>query len=764
MLTTIIKRDGSKEAFIPGKLNKWSEWASEDLKGRVDWSSVVINALRGVGEVIDSQALQELLIKECIRRKNWAYNMMAGRLFAVVLRKEIFGETMPSVKTLVNDLWYMGGMRKLNYTDDEFSQIEQIIDHKRDFEMAHFQLKQIVKKYAIRNETTKVFYETPQYVYMRMAMALAEDEADDVRMEHLKNWYNHFSMNRINAPTPNYMNLGTTHNGYASCCLYTTDDNARSLAIGDHIAYTMTYMSAGIGGYINSRSMGDSVRAGKIEHQGKMPYFDSLAGAVKANLQGGRGGACTTYFNCFDPEAASISMLQNPLTPVDKQNRKIHFCFNYNYFFATKVAKNEQIFTFNISTAPDLVVKFFSEDREGFAKLYQEYEDNPDFVKNYVSARDLLVMVMVQREEVATLYTMQIDEVNRHTSFFETIYSGNLCVEITQPTSPYQHMMDLYSVDHERGEVSLCNIAGLVVSRIHSDEVYESAAFYALRMIDKCIHMSDYELPHVGYTAKKRMNAGIGIVGLAEYMARKNLKYNSAEGLAEIHRVSEKHAFFIISASLKLGQELGNAPWMHKTKWPSGWLPIDTYKRTIDTVANPGLQYAWEPLRAAIIANKGIRNSSLIAHMPTESSSKASGAPNSLYPVRDLSLKKSDAKNVLDWCAPDNDILEDSYQLAWELSHEDMCKVYGVVQKFSDQSISADYYTDRVAQPFLKDDDLIKNFLNLVKYGNKSQYYQNSYTVESDKLSEHEIKVLVPEAIPVSTRNERAECAGACSL
>ena len=242
-------------------------------------------------------------------------------------------------------------------------------------------------------------------------------------------------------------------------------------------------------------------------------------------------------------------------------------------------------------------------------------------------------------------------------------------------------------------EVAVCSLAAIVITNILDDEVYEKAAYYSLKMIDRCIHMSTYELPHVGYTAKNRLSAGVGIIGLALHLARKGLKYNTLEGRNEIHRVAERHAYFCIKASLKLGKELGNAPWIHKTKWPEGWLPIDTYKKSVDELVTVGLEYDWETLRAEIIANGGIRNSTVVSHMPTESSSKATGAPNSMYPIRDLSLKKTDAENVLDWVATDNDILEDSYQPAWEISTIDLLKDYAIVQKFSDQGISADTYT-----------------------------------------------------------------------
>lgn len=770
MLETIIKRDGREEPADPAKLNHWTQWSMKGLEGRVDWSSIVLKTFRTVGgKKVHSKTLQSYLIKNCLDVGTWACNIMAGRLYIANLRKDMFDNKIPTVKEMHQKLISLGLMEKLAYNDEEYEIAQAIIDHEKDFKLAHFQIEQDLKKYSLRNKVTGVSYETPQFIYMRMAMALSQDDPVEERFIHICNFYKLFSDQQLNAPTPNYDNLGTEHRGYASCNLYTAGDTAKSLAIGDHIAYTMTYMSAGIGGNLNCRSKFDPVRGGAVEHQGKIPYYQAVAKAVKANLKGGRGGSCTEYFSCFDPEADTIIMLQNPRTPYEDANRDIHFAMLCNRFFAKKAKAKEDIFTFNVYTAPDLTAKFYSSDEEGFEALYNKYEADPNFKKNYVSAYRRLLNCEVQGHQVSTMYSLQIDEANRHTSFKETIYSSNLCVEVIQPTAPYYDMKDLYSTeDHGRGEVGLCNIFGIVVSNIDDDddETYALVAYYGLRMVDKCIHLSHYELPHLGVTAKARLNAAAGVVGLAHSMAKKNLRYDSKEGLEYAHWLAERHTYHVIKASLKLGKELGNAPWIHKTKWPDGWLPIDTYKRDVDEIVAPNYRYDWEALRQEIIENGGIRNSSLIAHMPTESSSKASGAPNGLYPIRDLGLKKSDVENSLNWCAPDNDIIGHQYQLAYDIDTVDMIKFYAVWQKFCDQSISADYYINRVKIPELTNKMLLIHFFTRVKYGVKSKYYQNSYTVDVDSLDQSDKPTVetTPASINEVFSNERAECAGACTL
>lgn len=1168
MLKTIIKRDGSEEPFLPSKINNWSIWASEQLGNRVDWSSVVMEAMQAFKEKASSQELQKQLIKICVRRANWAYSLMAGRLYAAMSRKEIYDSIKPpTIEEVHKNMAMVGLMRKLDYTSEEYQQIEKFIDHQRDFEMAYPQLLQLRKKYAIRNRVTKQEYESAQFVYMRMAMALAEDEPKDQRLNHIVNWYNHFSFNRINAPSPNYINLGTSLNGYASCCVFKSDDKLESLAIGDHIAYRMTGMSAGIGGILDTRTLGDPVRGGAISHQGKLPYYRALGKATKANQQAGRGGAATSYYSAYDPENTTIAQLQNPLSTEDKRIRDIHFGVLYNAFFSKKVAKNEDVFLFTSYSAPDLWEAMFSGDAKEFERIYNEYDQSEYIEKKYINARDFVVLARQQAYETGTHYEAFIDEMNRHTPFKDPIYSSNLCVapettilvkdvgyvpikdykdkevtlwngfewttvtvrqtgqkrklvkvvlsdgkhltcteqhkwhiqpnyysesliketkdlkngdwikkytypiikgnrnldkpyingfysgdgtelnnmqlvylyhekkgllnyfqdydriyfndasnriavryrdlkekffvpdadikledrldwlaglldsdgtvhrngenqslaicsinllflektrsmletmgvvskitlmrdegyfdmptndgteqtkkyfckrayrllinsvytqtlidlglklrrlniikhkpnrsaeqfvkvigvidegriddtycftdplrhtglfngimtgncnEISLPTGGYQSMMDLYnSNDHGKitirnvdaedvtvayadqvfvdidgtfvkkwvgdlrkgmsyrlhenapirtvrslkkdpgGEIAICALAGLVLTNIHSEQQYQSAAYYALKMIDKCIDMSDYPFEHVAMTAKARRSAGVGLLGLATDMARKKLSYSSQEGRDYCHKVAERHYYWLLEASLQLAKEKGNAAWMHRTKWPEGWLPIDTYKKQVDQIAKPVYHYDWEDLRARIKEQGGIRNSVIAALMPTESSAKASGVPNSIYPIRELSIKKSDNTNVIDWVATDSDLLKDDYEIAWDIPTMDMIKIYAIFQKFTDQGISADFWRDRSTDPIVYTDEIVEEHLAMCKYGMKGRYYQNSLTTDQDDIKNTEamakaaidniVQSVQQSSKAVDDEDELADsdrgCAGgACSL
>lgn len=743
MIETIIKRDGRKEVFQPSKLNRWGEWASKTLGNRVDWSSVVLSTVATLPRECSSAMLQDRLIRTCLDNDTWSYNRMAGRLYAAMIHKKLYDDKFPTVKELHDKLLDLGLMVKLNYSDDEYEEVNNIINHKLDFKYAYYSLHQIRTKYALQNRVTGDEYESPQFVFMRMAMALAEDQPRNRRMHDVAKWYEHLSENRINAPTPNYVNLGTLLRGYSSCCLYTVGDTAKSLAVGDHIAYTMTYMSAGIGAHHAVRSVGDPVRGGVIKHQGKLNYYRALVGAIKANMQNGRGGACTTHFPIFDPEVETLLHLKNPMSTEDKKIRGLDYSWGFNRFFARKVAKNEDVFLFNVKTAPDLYDALYSDDEEKFAELYEKYENDHTFKKTYVNARELLIDASTEWFETGRMYEHNIYEMNHHTPIKDKIYSSNLCQEIGLATQPYEHMNDLYSEeDHGRGEVATCNLGGIVVPNITSDEQYEEVAYYTLLMIDKCIHMSHYELPHIGVTAKARLNAGVGIIGLAHAMAKAHKKYDSQEGKDFIHEIAERHYYYLVKASLRLGKELGNAPWIHKTKWPEGWLPIDTYNKNVDSVVTVGNKYDWETLRSEIIANGGIRNTVLCAHMPSESSSIASGTTNGLYPIRELTLIKTDNNRVHYWAAPDGEKLEKWYQFAWDISAKDLTDVYAIIQKWTDQGISADFYKKLIGSDSVTSTEMIKDYLYRVKMGLKTKYYMNQKTSQGIANIQDDVSVV----------------------
>lgn len=977
MIETIINLKGEEEKFDAKKLNHWVQ----DAVGvdADEWSSIALETVRDLPKKVTVQRLMQKLIDTLLSRETWSHYLMAGRLRAVLDRIEIFGtKELPLVRAVQDRLHKAGLARKLAYNEYEWNVIEATINHDQDLTYPHFAIEQLRFKYALQDFSNHTEYETPQFIYMRMAMALFEshpetlpgyplnnaDPAKRSRLEHVIRIYRHFSNKRLSAPTPNYNNLGTYHKGYASCCLIAVGDSRWSLAAGDHITYMMTTQSAGIGTNLMTRSIGDPVQKGRFLHRGKLPYIATFGKNIRANLQGGRGGAGTLYFNLFDPEAQVIAGLRDTRASDTARNRDAHYAYMTNRFMMMKAAKGEDVFSWNIRTAPDLHEAFYGPDIQLFAKIYAKYEADPNFKKTYAPARDLVVHAVQQGIQTGTIYAASIDEMNRNTPFLDPIHSSNLCVapgtiimtkeygaraisefhdrsvevwngfewsrvtvrqtskcekllrvytnvgrgfldctayhkwyvmedgvevekrthelkpgmelapfesheqpainihgqildvedlgvensvfcfnepkrhramfngivtgqclEVSEPTQPYdgpEAMKDLFSdvevghakwiaesidgMQHEvsvkasevvsgpngrwvaqsvkighqhyteqygtltvthvvsvkkEPEVALCSLAATNITEEMSDDEYADVMYYAYKMIDYCILENEYILPHMGVTAKARMNAGVGMMGVATHMARKRLKFNSAEGLQELHRVFERHLYFAIKASIQISKERGLAPWIARTKWPDGWTPLKSYRKKVDSLANFEYQYDWDAMSEEIKANGGLAHSCLINFMPGESSSKALGATNSIYGIRELVLLKGDANNMLRWAAPYGDDPAYLYQRMWDLTLPEQNSLYALAQKFCDQSASADWYLDFTNRLEVSSTEIVEAEMDRIEKGVKTRYYINTLMPGTDdalkiSTSVHEASV-VAEIPSTAHTNEALE-------
>ena len=817
MIKTIIKRDGTKEAFSAQKLNGWSEWASMKLGRAVNWSEVVLHAVSTLPETCTSQELQECLIQYCLGKNTWEYNLMAGRLYAALLIRIIHkSDTYPTVKEVQTRLIKAGLMRKLDYSDEEYEKIEKIINHDLNMKYPHYALHQNRKKYSLQDKVSNKEFETSQFIYMRMAMAVAEHEPSDIRLKEVKEFYEYFAKHKINVPTPYYVNLGTKLSGFASCCVYTTKDTAKSLAAADHIAYMMTVMSAGIGYHLKSRSIGDPVRGGAIEHQGKVPYARSYVGALGANLQNGRGGAGTMYYNAFDPEVETIAKLKNPMTPLTRQVRGSDYSFGSNRLVVRKAAKNEDIALFSYYHAPDLYEAMYSGDQDYFEELYEKFLASKK-PRTMVPARKVVLNALTEAYETGRHYEHFTDHLNIHTPFLDPIYSGNLCAEIALPTSGFNTVEELYQdynedlnfidfivngkdkhrlmnfekVETQRGniiaknlrvddviavdlrvtkiiersqspEIALCNIGGIIVSNIENDEDYERATYRVLKLIRYGINNSEYVFKQLGQSAKSRMNAGVGIVGLAHLMAKKGHKYTNQEGKNFIHEVGETHYWHLTKAALRIGKEYGNAAWMNKTKWPEGWLPIDTYNKNVDELVTVGNKRDWESLRQEIKDNGGIGFSVLACIPPSESSSVSGATTNSVYPTRELYLNKTNETLSINFVVPESTKLKDKYEIAWDIPMSDLIDCYAILQKWIDQAISADLYEVIKGEDKVSTTDMLKGYFRRYKYGLKQRYYMNTKTTKGINLNSSEVQA-APEDYP--EENNDVGCGnGGCTL
>lgn len=728
MISKIKKRNGDIVDFDPDKLTRWAKWAG--CVG-ADWFAIVGDAYKRCPDECTTQDLQNAMIQACADKEDTPHLKMAGRLLMGSVYKEAFGGIVPSVQEMYITMVDKGLWESMGYSILDLSEAQGFIDHERDLHSVHSVVHQITTKYAIRDIEKNIALESPAFVWMRMALGVCQNEPKETRMKEVEAYYKDFSLGKINAPTPNITNLGTPKRNYASCAIFKSNDNAKSLAAGDHIAYSLTCASAGIGGFLQTRSKGDGVRKNTIKHAGKLPYYRAVESAVHANLQGGRGGAATIHFNCLDPEVETLLRLRHPTTVAKSKVAGIDYSFGYHPLLAKKAAANEKWMLVSYKASPELHEAMYK--AEGFEEAYAAYEASSGRRK-YTSARKLALEFLRMQEETGRMYEHNTNEMNRHTPFKDVVYSSNLCQETGLPTQGFRSVEDLYVDENVSGEVALCNLAAIVAGRVSAKE-YEEVAYRALKMVDNVINQMDYPFPNLKYTAQARRSAGIGITNLANDLAHKGFDYTSPMGKAYMHRLAEMHSFCLHKASVRLAKERGKCDWFHKTKYSEGWLPIDTYCKQVDNITEQGNKLDWEGLRKDI-AEHGMRNSVLEAYMPVESSSIAGNTTNGLYPIRDYVVIKTSGTNKTVFIAPDLEEVKDAYQLAWDVPTKDMTEMYAIFQKFCGQGISADFYRKfDVNKPRrISAKELMQDWFYRIKCGLKSKYYSNS--AAGHKLSE----------------------------
>ncbi|ADP02533.1 ribonucleotide reductase of class Ia (aerobic), alpha subunit [Salmonella phage GEC_vB_MG] len=736
MINTVVKSDGTKVPFEPERLNKAAIFGDD---GNGNWSHISMDAYKRLYDGCTTREVNQALIDACVSRKDEAHSRMAGRVLIGQIYKEAYGgfSKIPALYNFYHEMIEKGYWEDMGYGQMELVELESVINHSKDLDYGYAVLKQFRDKYGIKDNINDVLFESPQMMFMGIAMAVMKRMPRDRRIKDVIKLYTYLSDLKINAPTPYLNGLRTGRTGYASCCIIKADDTAKSIGVAREVAYTMTVAQAGIGYYLSSRSIGDGVRGNTIKHMGKLPYYRGIDAGVKENRQSTRGGSATISFLALDPQIEELLRLKNPQTVSSKRINTMDYSIGINQSFMNRVAKNLDWMLVSYKDAPQLHEGMFKMTMQEFDAEVARVAADTKIPKTWVKARDLALEIITQRAETGRLYVYWPDEMNRHTPFLETIYSSNLCQEICLPTKGYKDMRNIFDTFADDGEVALCFLSSLVAGRV-SPEEYEDVAYYTVLMIDNVMDIMDYPYENMEHTAKSRRSIGVGLTNLAHYIAKHKVAYGSAESKQLVHDLAELHSFSLHKASLRLAKERGVAPWMNKTKYPQGWLPIDTYNKAVDgVVKNPSLKQDWETLRQEIIEVGGIRNSVLEAYMPNESSSLATNTTNGLYPVRDhIIFKKSPQGSVL-FIVPEYEELKDYYTSAWDINTNDLIDIYAVIQKFAGQAISADLYIDYTQ---LKDGkismkDQIGYLIRATKMGMKTWYYLNSKVGAGDSLT-----------------------------
>jgi ribonucleoside-diphosphate reductase alpha chain len=741
----VTKRNGNKEPLDLNKFHKVVSWACEGLNG-VSESEVEIKSHIQFYNGIKTADIQETLIKaaaDLISEDTPAYQYVAGRLINYHLRKQVYGDfNIPHLRNHIHNVINAGYYDKdiLNwYTDAELDVLNGYIDHKRDFNIAFVGMEQFRGKYLIKNRVTGHIYETPQMLYMLIGMVLFRNYKDD-RLKWVKDLYDATSNFEISMPTPIMAGLRSPQKQFSSCVLIETDDSLDSISATASAIVKYVSQKAGIGiGAGRIRAIGSPIRAGDTTHTGVIPFYKHFQSAVKSCSQGGvRGGAATLYYPIWHLEVEDLLVLKNNKGTEDNRIRGLDYGVQFNKVMYERLLAGGNITLFSPHDVPDLYDSFFI-DTDKFRTLYEQAERNNKIRKKSIPAVELFSAFMQERKDTGRIYLMNVDHANDHSSFIKDvapIHQSNLCCEIDLPTKP------LNDINDENGEISLCTLAAINWGKIRDPADFERPCTLAVRALDELLDYQDYPVKAAKNSTMARRPLGVGIINLAYWLVRNDLNYQyiDTDGLNKLHQYAEAWSYYLIKASVDLAKEKGAPSKNNETKYSQGIFPIDTYKRDMDELTTEGYHQKWEELRNDA-KTYGIRNSTLMALMPSETSAQISNATNGIEPPRSLVSVKQSKDGILKQVVPEVRKLKKKYDLLWDQkSPEGYLKICSVLQKFIDQGISVNTsYNPR----FYEDEKIpmsvmIGHLLMFYKYGGKQLYYFNT----NDGAGEYEMPVL----------------------
>lgn len=693
----VIKRDGTIQPFDEAKLNRWASYAARD---DIEWGIIARETFKQLPEVCTSETIHTTMINVCLAQESIEFSRFAARLLIASIRKYMEKHLGINDKAKFHNIKHH--MRKAGLWKFECGDLDDIYQELYDYRFEYWQIKQWMDKYALKIDGDVV--ETPHIGLLAIAAGTFNDK------EKIKSYAIKLVEGSINLPTPVLNGVRNGDFDSISCCVISGGDSVDSIGVAEHIAYKMTAKKAGIGIEMTTRSIGAPVKDGRVQHLGKHSIYQTVDKAVKMFTQVSRGGSATMTYTCIDPEITKLLLLKTQKIDEKQRIDKIDYSFAYCDAFLAAVVQDKEWFLFDYLT--------HKEAHEALYKPETTYDDFKILADNYglgegnrISARTLLKLFLTSRQETGRVYCINLSRANSHTPFKDTIRLSNLCQEICLPTKPYEDMFDLYASKKSKGETAFCSLGAINPTNIDTFDEYQSVADILVEAINIYIQKAPMMTPAMKADIMERKSIGVGITGLAQYLYNHGEDYGHPNAKNTVAQLSERHYYCLLRASQKL---CGNKGMQNV---PEGidldWLPIDTMK---NDWYKPQLD--WEKLRGLPRVN-----SVLVAHMPTESSAVFSNATNGLYPVRERVINKQSRHGNIQYIAPSG-----SYKLAWDIDNNVLADIYSIVQDFTDQAISADYYVD-----FTKYENgkvglaqLMKEWVYQARAGIKTMYYVNS--------------------------------------
>jgi ribonucleoside-diphosphate reductase alpha chain len=742
----VTKRSGNKQELDLNKIHAVLTWACEGqnddaltpIKG-VSVSEIEMRARLHFYDGMPTKQIHEILIKatsELISEETPNYDHVAARLVWFSVRKVAFRNNLPPhlstvIKNNVKKGLYTKDILKY-YNDEDLNQLHNMIEHRRDDLFKYAGAEQMRKKYLVQNRKTKQIYESFQIPYILVAALLFAKYPKETRMKYVKKYYDLISQHYISLPTPIMAGLRTKVKQFSSCTLIEAGDSLKSINAAASAIVEYASRKAGIGLSMGAiRADGQSVRNGDAVTTGVLPFAKYFNGALKSCSQGAvRGASATFNYPVWHLEFERLIELKNNKGTEETRLRTVDYCIHVNKLFYDRLIKGENITFFSPEEVPDLYKAFYSDNFDKFEELYIAYEKNKNITKKSMPAMEVFCKIMSERFETGRIYIFNADTVNKHGSFYESIKMTNLCCEVTLPTEPVTFAGDT-QYSEENGLIALCTLSAInwgkfiafgtldqESSAVEKLELkLQDACEMAVRGLDALLDYQDYPIEAARRHSMKYRPLGIGIIGFAHWLAKSGLYWGEKDTLIEVEAMMERMAYYCTEASINLAKEFGPC---ERTKYHDGIFPIDT------SIIPAKTQKDWDYLKD--LAKKyGIRNATLMALMPSETSSQLANETNGIEPPRDMVSIKGSKDGSLPQIVPEFNKLSGNYQTLWNVSTKDYLKTTAILQKYIDQAISLNTsYNPAKFNGAVQMSALIEDLILAYRLGHKTLYYCNT--------------------------------------
>jgi len=737
MSITVIKRNNTKEQLT---IEKWQTQIAKVCKGIADVSQSMIEikaqphfydgmttreideiTLRAIVDLIDIESNPD------VGHTNYQY--VAGKQRLSMLRKDVYGDyTPPSlyeiVKKNVATGLYTPELLKW-YTEEDWNKMDEMLDHEKDEHYGYASIEQLIEKYLVRNRSTGQVYETPQVRYMvAAATVFHREEPNSARMRYIKEYYNAASDGLFTLATPVLAGLGTPTKQFSSCVLIRSDDDLDSIFASGEMMAKYASKRAGIGLEIGRlRPLGSPIRGGEIMHTGMIPFLKKWFGDLRSCSQGGiRNASATVFYPIWHHQFDDLIVLKNNQGTDETRVRHMDYGVVLSAFFWRRFRNREDITFFDPNEVPDLYEAFYK-DTELFEQLYVKYERQKGLRKKTMSAEEVFKGgILKERTDTGRIYLVFIDNVMKQGPFdpeYHTIYQSNLCCEILLPTRSFKRL------DDDSGRIALCTLGSINWGAFRNPEDMRRACRILQRSLCNILDYQDFLSIQSKLSNDEIQPLGIGVTNLAYWHAKRSLKYGEKDALAEVKSWMEHQAYYLTEATVELAKERGPCLDSHKTRYGQGVFPWELRAAGVNDLADFTPELDWETLRVNM-KQYGVRNATLMAIAPVESSSVVINSTNGIEMPMSLITTKESKAGSFTQVAPEYQKLKNKYQLMWDQTDcEGYLKTSAVLQAYVDQSISTNtfYNPAHFADKKIPTTLIARNIMNFLYWGGKTFYY-----------------------------------------